>query len=416
MKKNLRRGIVLGLAALMLLGGVLPLAQAVTQLNGLVPGTPSAQSAKAYTALAPEGVGVPVYAFTDASGLTQYRVYGSLEGRNGFFEAELLAPETQGGEYTLTVKGTAPLTDGLERFAVFQAPASRSATLVPTGFQQGNGAGIVYFRNYFDQVEYFIYASQDQLNWQYFHTDGYSRAMRGGLPVLMDSVLTRAKGYQTYLLPEIYRQAQQLPAQYLVTTTNGQAAVVNGATTVIPVNQLPVPTLAPTQRPDSRLPLNQGSYGQLVKEVQRRLNTLGYAAGYADAIYGSQTAAAVSAFQQVNGLTLTGIVDKATYDRMMSSSALPNNATPTPVPTPTPEPVYEGNYNAKVSTSGGDLNLWSIPNPTKRAKYSIAKIPYGTLLEGVEKGNQGFSRVIFMDLTGYVDNNYLDFNVPQPPQ
>lgn len=419
MKKTFRQMMLLVMAAILLVGCALPLAQAATNLVGLALGTPGVQEARRYTALAIDGVTPPVYAFTDAMGLTQYRVYGDLGGRTGFFDAELLAPAVPEGEFTLNVRGTAPVSDRTDNYAVFSAPRTRAETVVPQGFQQGNGAGVVYFRNYFDQLEYFAYASRDQISWNYFHTDGYGRAMRGGLPVAPESVIQRLKAYQTYLLPEIYRQAHRLPAQYLVTTSDGQPAVLNGLTQVIPENQLPVyqaPTPAPTRRPDSGLPLRQGSFGQLVRNVQARLKALHYNAGSVDGIYGSQTAAAVSAFQQVNGLAVTGTVDRHTNDSLMAGDAIPNPVIPTPTPviTPTPEPSYEGNYNAQVRTTGGLLNLWSIPNPTKRAVYSIAKIPNKTLLAGVQKGDQGFSKVIFTELEGYVDNNYLDFDVPQP--
>lgn len=423
MRKTFRQMMLLVMAAILLMGSALPLAQAATNLNGLALGTPSDYNARRYTALAIEGVTAPVYAYTDVTGLTQYRVYGSLGGRTGFFEADLLAPAVPGGEYTLNVRGTVPVNDRADSFAFFAAPLNRSQTVVPAGFQQGNGSGIVYFRNYFNQIEYFLYASRDQINWQYYHTDGYSRAMRGGLPVVPESVILRVKAYQTYLLPQVYRQALRLPAQYLVTTSDGQPAVVNGLTPVIPENQLPVyqvPTPAPTRWPDSGLPLGQGSYGQLVRNVQARLNALRYNAGYVDGIYGRQTAAAVSAFQQVNGLTLTGTVDRRTYDRLISSSAIPNPVTPVPTPviTPKPEPSYEGSYTVKVNTTGGLLNLWSIPNPTKRAVYSIAKIPNGTVITGVAKGNNGFSKLVYEGLEGYVDSSYLIFNwggAPKPP-
>ena len=424
MKKIFGRMLLTTLAAILLLGSALSPARAAENLNGLAPGTPAVQNARRYTALSLEGATIPVYAFTDSAGMTQYRVYGSLAGRTGFFEAEVLAPAVPGGEFTLSLRGNAPVNDRADAFAVFSAPANRAQTVVPAGFEQGRGAGVVYFRNYFNQIEYFLYASRDQMTWQYFHTDGYSRAMRGGLPVVPESVLTRLKAYQTYLLPQVYRQALRLPAQYQVTTSDGQPAVVNGLTPVIPENQLPVhltPTAAPAWRPDSTLPLGLGSYGQLVRNVQARLNKLKYNAGYVDGIYGRQTAAAVSAFQQVNGLTLTGTVDWRTYELLMASGSLPNPVTPAPTPaiTPRPEPSYEGSYTVKVNTTGGVLNLWSIPNPTKRAMYSIAKIPNGTVITGVAKGNNGFSRLLYpgpdgMMLEGYVDTNYLNFNVPQP--
>lgn len=59
--------------------------------------------------------------------------------------------------------------------------------------------------------------------------------------------------------------------------------------------------------------LRQGSQGNEVKEVQRRLHEWGYYSGAVDGIYGSGTAEAVRAFQKKNGLTADGVVGKATY-------------------------------------------------------------------------------------------------------
>ena len=59
--------------------------------------------------------------------------------------------------------------------------------------------------------------------------------------------------------------------------------------------------------------LRQGSQGNEVKEVQRRLREWGYYSGAVDGIYGSGTAEAVRAFQKKNGLTADGVVGKATY-------------------------------------------------------------------------------------------------------
>lgn len=59
--------------------------------------------------------------------------------------------------------------------------------------------------------------------------------------------------------------------------------------------------------------LRQGSQGNEVKEVQRRLCEWGYYSGAVDGIYGSGTAEAVRAFQKKNGLTADGVVGKATY-------------------------------------------------------------------------------------------------------
>lgn len=50
-----------------------------------------------------------------------------------------------------------------------------------------------------------------------------------------------------------------------------------------------------------------------IKNVQRRLNKLGFSCGSADGIYGNMTAAAVKAFQKANGMKANGRTSEAFY-------------------------------------------------------------------------------------------------------
>lgn len=60
----------------------------------------------------------------------------------------------------------------------------------------------------------------------------------------------------------------------------------------------------------------RGSRGDDVAAIQRRLIELGYLNDTADGIFGKKTEAAVSAFQQAEGLPATGVVDDATAGRL----------------------------------------------------------------------------------------------------
>ncbi|MDR2091609.1 MAG: spore cortex-lytic enzyme [Clostridiales bacterium] len=62
--------------------------------------------------------------------------------------------------------------------------------------------------------------------------------------------------------------------------------------------------------------LKQGSRGDDVKTVQKKLKNWGYYSGSVDGIYGAQTAAAVKAFQKKNKLTADGIVGTKTAAAM----------------------------------------------------------------------------------------------------
>ncbi len=67
--------------------------------------------------------------------------------------------------------------------------------------------------------------------------------------------------------------------------------------------------------------LRKGSSGGEVKEVQRRLKKWGYYHGSVDGIFGSGTRDAVILFQKKNGLTVDGVVGKATYKALGMVSA-----------------------------------------------------------------------------------------------
>ncbi len=68
--------------------------------------------------------------------------------------------------------------------------------------------------------------------------------------------------------------------------------------------------------------LRYGSRGESVRQVQSRLNELGYWCGNADGIFGSNTLSGVKRFQSAKGLSIDGIVGPKTYAAMgMSSSS-----------------------------------------------------------------------------------------------
>ena len=98
---------------------------------------------------------------------------------------------------------------------------------------------------------------------------------------------------------------------------------------------------APTPAPVIR----HGAQGDEVKELQARLQTLGYYDGEIDGQFGNGTRAAVVLFQQQHGLDADGVVGEATRAMLYSTNAHPMVVTATPAPTDTPvptEPVIPG--------------------------------------------------------------------------
>lgn len=62
--------------------------------------------------------------------------------------------------------------------------------------------------------------------------------------------------------------------------------------------------------------LRYGSRGESVRQVQSRLNELGYWCGTADGIFGVNTRSAVRRFQSAKGLSVDGIVGPKTYSAL----------------------------------------------------------------------------------------------------
>lgn len=62
--------------------------------------------------------------------------------------------------------------------------------------------------------------------------------------------------------------------------------------------------------------LKNGSTGEDVRELQEKLNALGYDCGTPDGLFGNLTAYAVKAFQRDHGLTVDGIVGPVTYAKI----------------------------------------------------------------------------------------------------
>ena len=108
-----------------------------------------------------------------------------------------------------------------------------------------------------------------------------------------------------------------------------------------------VPTAAPTQVPQatptaepapeySGEVIDENSHKESIQRVQEMLITLGYLEGKADGVYGKQTAAAVSAFQQDvhdnvdSKVQVTGKVDVLTREYLEMYSAQAEDATPAP--------------------------------------------------------------------------------------
>lgn len=70
------------------------------------------------------------------------------------------------------------------------------------------------------------------------------------------------------------------------------------------------------QAPQREKVLSQGSEGSEVAAVQERLQAHGFDPGSIDSVFGARTAAAVSAFQQSQGLKADGVVNQQTWNAL----------------------------------------------------------------------------------------------------
>jgi len=76
------------------------------------------------------------------------------------------------------------------------------------------------------------------------------------------------------------------------------------------------------------LPLSKGEKGNKVKELQTKLNQLGYKL-VVDGIFGNATEKAVKDFQKANGLVVDGIVGEKTWGKLLTVIEQKSKSTPT---------------------------------------------------------------------------------------
>ena len=120
----------------------------------------------------------------------------------------------------------------------------------------------------------------------------------------------------------------------------------------------PQPTEKPTATANPSVVAQYGDRSDTVSTIQTRLKELGYMSINATGYFGEATEKAVTSFQQVNGLSETGVVDKTTYNLLMSTKAKKKDgtvsgSTPAPTSEPTPDPnivAQRGDTSSEVTT------------------------------------------------------------------
>lgn len=133
----------------------------------------------------------------------------------------------------------------------------------------------------------------------------------------------------------------------------------------------PSPSPTPTATTGYTVPtrtLRSGSSGDDVATVQRRLTELGYYTTTVTGEYGTATVAAVTAFQQQNGLSVDGVAGRKTYQILFSAAARP---APSPTAQPTASPTQTAtSYPLLKSGSKGDA-VTALQNRLKALGYTV---------------------------------------------
>ena len=135
------------------------------------------------------------------------------------------------------------------------------------------------------------------------------------------SAVTSAPSPTSVPLQNVPGASTQMPALYAVPA---QTPVSLGT----PVPTMAAATSAPEQ--SGSILLRSGSSGSQVKQLQERLQALGYYSGTVDGAFGSGTKKAVQQFQSQHGLDADGIVGEKTWSMLLSDEAKTFEPTPTP--------------------------------------------------------------------------------------
>ncbi|MDO5022840.1 MAG: peptidoglycan-binding protein [Eubacteriales bacterium] len=179
----------------------------------------------------------------------------------------------------------------------------------------------------------------------------------------------------------------------------------------------------------------QGDEANNVRLLQERLNTLGYDAGRADAVFGRKTTVALKEFQANAGLVVDGVAGQNTFNVLFSKNApkasdkapsptkapatyvpQPNAtsipATHAPLPSPSASPQTDAPVNpspigsAFVDTPNkGSLNFRRVP---KKGAGFIKAIPNGTTVSVVTSLGS-WCQIIYEGQKGYVMTEFLNF-------
>ncbi|MDO5021771.1 MAG: peptidoglycan-binding domain-containing protein [Eubacteriales bacterium] len=389
-------------------------AQPLAGFNHLVITAPNSL----YTEILLPGLDKTVYAFNDIKGVTQFRVYGSYNNILGYYPITVTAGEDyeEGQPLQFALASDKPIKDRMEDAG--KAVIPKENIVIPAGFSPARTHGLVYVENLFGQKEYRAYASYDNNTTFVYVPTQNSRPKPGALGRVTEDMLTRAKiaGERNFAVPEALKNGF---AELVLIKTNDNVEL--SVSTAYPeLNAGEIRALAAQsvvivppydyvyeERKTAAQRNHELNSKDDIRQIQIKLNELGFDAGAVDGLAGEKTVAAIKAFQKANGLSQDGIVGKYTWAKLFSGVVI--TQAPKPLPTATPEPQKKGEpYFAIANTTGGDLNIWKTPeligkNAKINALYSVKN---GEDIGMVQEYEEGYAEVLD-ETGGFVRVRYL---------
>ncbi len=156
-----------------------------------------------------------------------------------------------------------------------------------------------------------------------------------------------------------FQQFHNLSADGVAGKKTQEMLYSNNAKTYAQAKPTPAPTPKPTATPkpgqtDAAVNtlLKNGSRGDAVKKLQKRLVELGYLT-VADGVYGPKTYNAVRSFQKKNGLSADGVAGSMTQNRLYSAAAIGANGKTAGT---------TGNVSSGSGTSSGGTSSFRVPS------------------------------------------------------
>ena len=148
--------------------------------------------------------------------------------------------------------------------------------------------------------------------------------------------------------------------------------------------------------PETRSLLSTAS--NVIYGVQTKLIELAYLAGAVDGVLGPATETAISEFQQMHGLAVTGVADPGTRDLLMNGTSL------TVKPTPTPSPRANGAKGVDIELAQQKLAEWGFLDGSVDGHYG----------NGTEEAVKEFKSYQYDDMLAYLAANPTPAPTPTP--